>query len=99
MKKDIYNKVAKVLKEYPRARDDDNFLLAIFYRNFYGVGSASFFEVMINLKNLELPSPESITRARRRLQEEMPLVYGASGQVRKERAKEQRSYREFYGRT
>ena len=98
MKKDIYNKVAQVLTEYPRARDDDNFLLAIFYRNFYGVGAASFFEVMVNMKQLELPSPESITRARRKLQEEMPLLFGASGQVRKERAKAERSYRDYYGR-
>lgn len=30
MRKDIYNKVAKVLKEYPRARDDDNFLFGYF---------------------------------------------------------------------
>lgn len=98
MKKDIYNKVAKILTEYPHARDDDNFLIAILYRNFYGVGGASFFEVMINMKRLELPSPESITRARRKLQEEYPLIYGASGQVRKERAREQKEYRKYYGR-
>lgn len=98
MKKDTIQKVAEILREYPRARDDDNFLIALVYRNFYNVGSASFFDVMADFRALELPSPESITRYRRKLQEEMPLVYGASGQTRKERAKEEKAYREEFGR-
>ena len=98
MKNDIFNKVERVLREYPRARDDDNYLIALVYRNYYGVGSASFFEVMVNFKTLALPSPESITRYRRKLQEEMPLIYGSSGQMRKERAKEEEAYRKLYGR-
>ena len=99
MKKDLTKKVAKVLREYPHARDDDNFLIAILYRNYYGVGSGSFFETMVNMKTYDVPSPESITRIRRKLQEQYPILYGASGQVRKERAREEKSYREFYGRT
>lgn len=98
MKRDIIYKVAQILRDYPRARDDDNLLIALVYRNFYNVGAASFFEVMAEFKTLELPSPESITRYRRKLQEEMPLIYGASGQTRKERAKEERIYREAFGR-
>lgn len=98
MKRDIIYKVAQILRDYPRARDDDNLLIALVYRNFYNVGAASFFEVMAEFKTLELPSPESITRYRRKLQEEMPLIYGASGQTRKERAKEERVYREAFGR-
>ena len=98
MKRDIIYKVAQILRDYPRARDDDNLLIALVYRNFYNVGAASFFEVMAEFKTLELPSPDSITRYRRKLQEEMPLIYGASGQTRKERAKEERVYREAFGR-
>lgn len=99
MKQKVYQQVAQILTEYPRARDDDNFLIALVYRNFYGVGAASFFDVMSNWHWLALPSPESITRYRRRLQEEAPLIYGASGQTRKERAKEEELYRERFRRT
>lgn len=98
MKKDVINKVARVLTEYPHARDDDNFLIAILYRNYYGVGSGTFFDTMINMNLYDLPSPESITRYRRKLQQDYPLLYGASGQVRKERAKEERIYHKHYGR-
>lgn len=99
MKKDVEKKVAKVLKEYPHARDDDNFLIAVLYRNFYGVGSGSFFDTMVNMKTFDLPSPESITRLRRKLQEQYPILYGASGQTRKERAREEEVYREHFRRT
>lgn len=96
--KDLYIKVAHVLAEYPRARDDDDFLVAIIYRNYYNVGQMPFFEVMTNLKEMELPTAESITRIRRRLQEELPIVYGASGGIRRERARERERYREEFGR-
>lgn len=98
MKRDVFYKVAQILSDYPRARDDDNLLIALVYRNFYNVGAAPFFEVMADFKTLELPSPESITRYRRKLQEEAPLLYGASGQTRRERAKEEARYREHFGR-
>lgn len=94
----LYMKVAKTLEEYPRARDDDNFLIAVLYRNYYGIVNTSFFDVMTNRRGLDLPSPESITRIRRRLQEEQPLIYGASGMIRRERAKEEERYRERYRR-
>lgn len=96
--KNVTKRVEKVLREYPRARDDDNFLVAVVYRNFYGIAASSFFDVMTNTKRLALPSFESITRARRKLQEEAPLIYGASGQARRERAKEEERYRKQYGR-
>ena len=96
MRKDLHKKVATVLQEYPRSRDDDFFLIAVLYRKYYNVAALPFFDVMTNIKGLALPSPESITRIRRRLQEEAPLIYGASGQVRKERAKEEERYREFF---
>lgn len=98
MKRDIYLKVAQILRDYPRARDDDNLLIALVYRNFFNVGEAPFFSVMADFKALALPSPGSITRYRRKLQGEAPLLYGASGQTRKERAKEEARYREQFRR-
>lgn len=95
---DLKTKIARVLAEYPRARDDDNFLIAIIYRNYYNVAATSFFEVMANLNGLELPKPESITRIRRMLQREAPLLYGASGFIRKERSRLEEEYREQYRR-
>lgn len=91
-------RIAQVLKDYPRARDDDNFLIGILYRNYYNAGNDSFYEMMTNFKAYELPSMDSVTRMRRLLQSQMPLVYGSSGRIRKERARLREEYKKEFGK-
>lgn len=89
--------VKEILTEYPSARDDDFILVALVYQRYYHIGSAPFLNVMIHHKELGLPSFESIRRSRQWLQEKFPLIYGASGEARKERRKEQEEYLKEYG--
>lgn len=89
--KRIKDMVEIILKDTPRARDDDYILIKEVYRRFCGVTKENgFFEVMDLHRGL--PSFESITRARRKLQAEMPLVYGSNGITRKMRADMEKEY-------
>lgn len=82
--KKVKDMVEIILKDTPQARNDDYILIKEVYRRFCGVTDKNgFFEVMTLHRGL--PSFESITRSRRKLQAEMPLVYGSNGAVRKMR--------------
>ena len=63
----IYNLVKEILTEYAPARDNDDILVCEFYRSI-GVNIEMPFRVVI--LNRKLPTVESITRMRRRVQEE-----------------------------
>lgn len=63
----IYNLVKEILTEYPPARDNDDILVCEFYRSI-GVNIERPFRVII--LNRSLPTVESITRMRRRVQED-----------------------------
>lgn len=93
--KKIKSMVEQILAEYPEARDDDFILIALMYGKI-GV-SGEFSKVMMDHKRLGLPSFESIRRTRQKLQEEMPLIYGASGEARQIRAEEEKKYRREFG--
>lgn len=89
--KKVKDMVEIVLKDTPQARNDDYILIKEVYRRFCGVAEKNgFFEVMTLHRGL--PSFESITRSRRKLQAEMPLVYGSNGIVRKMRAEMESEY-------
>lgn len=67
------NKVEKVVKfvlENSKQSREDNFILVyLVYRSLYiDVNELTFQHIMLNHKALKLPSFESITRARRKLQ-------------------------------
>ena len=97
--KKIKNMVERVLKDNPQARNDDYVLIAEIYKKYYGINFAhGFLDIMLNHKRLGLPSFESITRARRKYQEEMPIIYGSNVLVRKARAKMEEEYKEEYGK-
>ena len=96
MIRDIESKVRYILTNYPEARDDDDILVALLYREYHQVDRHSFYDIKINRRILGLPSEESVTRIRRRLQEEAPLLYGASGEARRERAKIRDQYKEEF---
>lgn len=65
--KEVTPNVRKVMTDFPISREDDRFLIYAVYVRCYGVRpDASFKEVM---KRLDLPSFESIRRARQKIQE------------------------------
>ena len=70
MSEDLRNVTQKVwwcLENYPETRSSDRKLIELLYDEFYGVWAAPFYEV---LRNNELPSFETIRRARQKVQQE-----------------------------
>lgn len=92
--RDYYNAVRQILIENPATRDDDMLLYGAFMAKFNLVSyDKTFYDVMSNAKKWGLPSYESITRARRKVQEKEPLL---QGERRKQRMEEEAKYHEYY---
>ena len=92
--KDYHNKVKTLLIEIPETRDDDMLLYARFCYKYGYVGQSSeFMAVMTNAKRLGMPSYESITRARRKIQEQVPELRGTNRRARKAEEEVYREYR------
>lgn len=86
--------VKAILEEYPQTRGNDNALIAgVFWLMDSDLMNMPFKEV---LKTKGLPSFESITRARRKIQENNPVLNDEK--ARKIRQKEEKEYREYYSR-
>ena len=64
--KTIEGKVEQVLRQHPATRSNDRLLVVAFYDEYYGVFNEPFWQVM---SRNDLPSTESITRCRRKIQE------------------------------
>ena len=93
--KNYYNTVRQILIENPATRDDDMLLFGAFLAKFMIVGvDETFYHVMQTAKTRDIPSYESITRARRKVQEQEPLL---QGEKRKQRMEEEHRYHEYYG--
>ena len=93
--RDYYNKVKDILVRYPTARDDDMMLYALFCVEYTYVGhDETFYNVLCSAKKRKIPSYESVTRARRKVQE---LEMDLRGKRRQSRKAEEEAYREFYG--
>lgn len=89
-----YDVVRGILIENPRTRDDDMYLYSVFCAKYLLVKpDESFYSVMCSWKVKGLPSYESISRARRKVQEKEPSL---SGKKRHIRMKEEEEYRNFY---
>lgn len=94
--KNYYNVVRSILIENSKTRDDDMYLYSVFCAKFYLIKpDETFYQVMLTAKSRGLPSYESISRARRKVQEKEPDL---SGKRRNLRKKEEEVYRDFYGR-
>ena len=92
--KNYYNAVKEMLTEYPETRDDDMLLYARFcYKYEYVTSGDSFMSVMCNAKINKLPSFESVTRARRKVQENEPSLLGKRY---RDRRREEIEYVNFY---
>lgn len=93
--KDYYNEVRDILIEYPKTRDDDMQLYAIFVAKKAGVSkNDTFYYVLMHHNEYNLPSYESVTRARRKVQE---CEFTLRGTKRTKRKDLQEEYREYYG--
>ena len=91
-----YTAVRNILLEDPRTRDNDMLLYAVFCAKYNFVRpEETFYEVLTNSKEKNLPSYESITRARRKVQEMEEYLCGKKRGLRKEQEK---NYRNFYRR-
>lgn len=89
--------VEQILIDDPESRDDD---MRLYYLYCYRINpeqavSISFAQACVSHKKLCLPSYESITRARRKIQESNQLLWGRRHYERKQRQEE---YRKKYSR-
>ena len=90
--REVTPKVFEILKKYPETRDNDKELLLKVYTKYYHVFLADpFYKVM---RRKDLPSMESIRRARQRIQEYYP-DFRAKEPVESIRIAEQEDYIEY----
>ena len=92
--KNYYSTVKQILIENPATRDDDMLLYGAFLAKFMIISPyETFYEVCSTAKSRKIPSYESITRARRKVQEKEPLL---QGKKRKARMEEEAIYHDYY---
>lgn len=89
--KTLSEKVMWELENRPQAQDDDRYLIYVIYRDFYDVRQDTFCEVM---KRDDLPSFESIRRARQKIQAECEWLRGTKYK-QKIRMAEQESFIDY----
>ena len=93
--KTIEGKVRAVLQENEDARNDDMVLyLALCNLYLKDAGAMPLAQILLNHKELGLPSFESVGRTRRKLQEKYPELLG-SVRMQKIRAKGEKAYRRY----
>lgn len=93
---DIMAQVEKIMREHPEARDDDFKLYGWACKESdVRVMQLTFTQVLWNASKLNIPSYESVTRARRKLQEQHPELRGKKYQTRQSKQSE---YISKYGR-
>jgi len=64
-------KVTYLLENYPILRDNDNLLIGMVYKEYYGITYAdSFLDIMKHHDERHLPNFETIRRVRQKVQEE-----------------------------
>mgnify|MGYP007073332762 CR=1 FL=1 len=90
----VYDKVKELLEEHPKLRDDDMRLIVNFWKTEFDSKQMTGEQVLRWLccsDRFSRPtSPESITRAGRKVKEEHPDLRGSSYQRRKEKAERAR---------
>ena len=93
--KTIEGKVRAVLQENEDARNDDMVLyLALCNLYLKDAGAMPLAQILLNHKELGLPSFESVGRTRRKLQEKYPELLG-SVRMQKIRAKGEKAYSRY----
>ena len=89
----VKNEVEKFLTRYPLLRDNDERLMANIWAKYIGNrddmdGPESWKDILNLLATGKLPSYESISRCRRKIQEKKPHLRGEKWNERHGRAKE-----------
>ena len=85
----VVKEVERFLIEYPLLRDNDERLMAnIWYSHIGNLEDVDGKEILYMLANHKLPSYESISRCRRKIQEKKPHLRGEKWNERHGRAKE-----------
>lgn len=93
----MLDKVKQILTDYPKAREDDNFLFITYLKNYTDIDVYKPLNtVFINHSDYNLPSYASIIRARRKAQEQNAEL-NPPPKVKDMREREEEQYREFYG--
>lgn len=88
-------KVKEVLEKYEVARNSDDLLLLLVYQHINkDVCTLDYREVMMNRKELGLPSAESVTRCRRKLQADNEHLR-ADKEVSEQRYNNQKEFIEY----
>lgn len=92
--KDNYEFVKSILQRYPETRDDDMKLYAIacHMQQNHVPTSVSFYTALYNHSDYNMPSYESITRARRKVQEQEATLRGERYKARHDREREYHGY-------
>lgn len=96
---EISKLVRTILESEPETRDDDNLLWLeavrewAYERDMLYVLDWSIASIMKNIHTLDIPTYETVSRERRRLQEKCPELRGTE-RVRKGRAKREKVYKE-----
>ena len=86
----VMDEVEKMLLLYPSLRDNDERLMANIWYKFIGDNTLTYtsgFNVLSMLSKGKLPSYESISRCRRKIQELKPKLRGEKWTERQKRAK------------
>lgn len=89
--------VKAILEKYPETRDDDNLLWAKVLEavNFDSSDMTLSF-VLENVKRYGLPSFQTVSRARRKVQQDHPELKGTA-RIQQKRKEQEQKYREFFG--
>ena len=88
----IHNKVLNILETKPNTRADDYVLILEVLKEYIDP-NMSLATLLLHHAELGIPSIETITRARRKLQEQYPHLVDADAKlIRKEEEKEFREY-------
>ena len=86
--KNMLNKVVNLLAKHPSLRDSDDRLTAtIWYQNVKNVKNIDAMTLLHKFAEGKLPSYESISRCRRKVQEEKPELRGLKWEKRHNRQK------------
>lgn len=94
MRTGYYEMVKAILITNPKSRDDDMILYGTFCAKYNFVRpDEAFYHVMLTAKERNIPTYESITRTRRKVQEEHPEL---RGNKRKDRMDEAERYKHYY---
>lgn len=94
--KDYYGLVKNIMTKYPDTRDDDMRLYAIVVHQKTKLKpDVTFYEAMYNHARYNIPSYESVTRARRKVQEQEESL---RGEKYNKRQKLKEEYRDYYQR-